>query len=164
MFVNFRKPLYTADRVILLNKLEHYGVRWIPNRLFRTDLTERTQFISVGNHASSTRELHWHTTKFNSDDLLFFLYMNELHKCLKNCKAYFFADGTNLNVTSKYLQTLAKKLYNKNYIIILKILSHFDLLRADELSLNFQKTEFVLFQSPKLNVKGVTKICLMGKG
>ena len=90
--------------------------------------------------------------------------MNELRECLKNCKAYLFADSTNLNVTSKYLQTLAKKLYNKNYIIILKNLSHFGLLRADELSLNFQKTEFVLFQSPKLNVKGVTKICLMGKG
>ena len=118
VFVDFRKPFYTADRVILLKKLEHYGVRWIPNRVFRAYLTERTQFISVANHASSTRELHWHTTKFNSDHLLFLLYMNELHKCLKNCKAYLFADGTNLNVTSKYLQTLAKKLYNKNYIMI----------------------------------------------
>ena len=74
--------------------------------------TERTQFISVANHASITRELHWHTTKFNSDHLLFLLYMNELHKYLKNCKAYLFADGTNLNATSKYLQTIAKKLYN----------------------------------------------------
>ena len=49
VFLDFQKALDTVDHDILHAKLEHYGIRGISLKLFKTYLTERTQHIAINN-------------------------------------------------------------------------------------------------------------------
>ena len=49
IFLDLSKAFDKVDHNILLAKLEHYGIRGLPNECFRSYLTNRQQFISVNN-------------------------------------------------------------------------------------------------------------------
>ena len=69
--------------------------------------------------------------------LLFLIYINDLHECVKYSKAYHFADHTNILQTGKSLEFLAKKLNQ-----VLKNLSQW--LKANKLSLKAVSATFLL--------------------
>jgi len=52
IFLDLSKAFDTVDHNILLAKLEHYGIRGLPNEWFRSSLTNRQQFISLNNFDS----------------------------------------------------------------------------------------------------------------
>ena len=54
VFLDFQKAFDTVDHDILLAKLEHYGIRGIPLKLFKTYLAERTQHTAINNDISET--------------------------------------------------------------------------------------------------------------
>ena len=45
-FIGFEKAFDTVSHDILLEKLDHYGIRGISNDWFRSYLSDRCQFIS----------------------------------------------------------------------------------------------------------------------
>ena len=73
--------------------------------------------------------------------LLFLLYINDLHKCIKSCNVFHFADDTNL-------MYVPEKVRNKNVVcrlnVDLKLLKNW--LLANKISLNSTKTELVYFR------------------
>ena len=122
VFTDLRKAFDTVDHRILIQKLEHYGVRGISKNWFR-------QFVSIDNHNSTTRTILTGVPQGSVlGPLLFLIYINDLHECVKYSKAYHFADHTNILQTGKSLALLAKKLNQ-----VLKSLSQW--LKANKLSL-----------------------------
>ena len=90
------------------------------------------------------------------DPLLFLIYINDLHLCLKYSKAYHFADDTNITLSDSSQEALAKRM---NYD--LRKLSMW--LRANKLSLNIEKTGLAVFRRQNTKLNNSFKIKLDGK-
>ena len=73
--------------------------------------------------------------------LLFLIFINDLKASVKNSTVHHFADDTNLLYTNKSLKTLSKKI---NY----DLRGINDWLNANRISLNSDKTEYILFSHP----------------
>ena len=53
IFLNFAKAFDTVNYLILLAKLEKYGIRGMPLKWFCSYLTNRQQYVSLGDTQSS---------------------------------------------------------------------------------------------------------------
>ena len=88
--------------------------------------------------------------------LFFLIYINGLHNTIQYCKVHHFADDTNLFHTNKSVKNL-NKLVNHD----MKQLNNW--LSANKISLNVEKTELVIFKSPRKVLSDEIKIKLTGK-
>ena len=52
VFIAFQKVFDTVNHSILIKKLEHYGIRGVGLDWFRSDLSNRTQYVSVNGKGS----------------------------------------------------------------------------------------------------------------
>ena len=89
-------------------------------------------------------------------NLLFLIYINDLHLAIKYFKVHHFEDDTNrlyINSSVKYI--------NKQVNHDLRNLAHW--LKENKISFNISKTEHVLFILPKKLVDSDSKITLNGK-
>ena len=70
----------------------------------------------------------------------FFIYINDLHKCVKHATPYHFADDTNLLLTNKSIKKINKYINHDLSSLV-------NWLRANKISLNTNKTELIIFKS-----------------
>ena len=120
-------------------------------------LSDRKQFFSINGYNSDLMPVDCGAPKgFVLGPLLFLIYINDLHKAIQYCKVHHFADDTNLFHTSKSVKKL-NKLVNRD----MKRLNNW--LSANKLSLNVEKTELVIFKSPRKVLVDEIKIKLTGK-
>ena len=141
VLVDLKKAGDTVDHHILLQKLEHYGIRGVANEWFSSYLKNRAQFVSIGNVSSTIKKLLTSVPQGSVlGPLLFLLYINDLHNSVRYAKTYHFADDTSVILSSTSLEILSKRI-NKD----LFNLSNW--LKANKLSLNVKKTELVIFRS-----------------
>ena len=97
VFVDLRKAFDTVDHRILIRKLEHYGLEAFQKKWFHSYLTNRKQFVSADNCNSTTKTILTGVPQgWVLGPLLFLIYINNLHKCVKYSKVYHFADDTNI--------------------------------------------------------------------
>ena len=151
IFVDFQKAFDTVNHDILLKKLEHYGFRGIINNWFRSYLTNRKQKVVINGFESESKDLlHGVPQGSVLGPILFLIYINDLHRCIKYSTTYHFADDTNLLHISKNYKTLEKKV---NY----DLFSLHKWLTANKISLNEGKTELIYFRKsgpvPTLSIK-----------
>ena len=147
VFLDLQKAFDTVNHNILLQKLAYYGVRSLANNWFRTFISQRVQFTSI-NKTNSDSHLITHGVPQGSvlGPLLFLIFINDLHKAIKNSdlQLHLFADDTNLLYSNKSLKKI-----NKHTNQDLSFLSKW--LRSNKISLNTSKTEIIIFR-PKRKI------------
>ena len=146
-FIDLQKAFDTASQEILLEKLNHYGIRSKENNWFRSFLTNRKQYVSINGFFSQTKIVRCGVPQGSTlGPLLFLIYINDLNNALDKCRVHHFADDTNLLFGNKCPSEISCVMNNE-----LKLLT--DWLRANKLSLNESKTKLLIFRPcKKLNI------------
>ena len=141
VLIDLQKAFDTVDHNIFLSKLYHYGVKGTPHQWFKTYLTGRQQCTTINHQKSSLSNIKYGVPQGSVlGPLLFLLFINDLNKAVAHCKVHHFADDTNFLYASHSLKNL-----NKTVNFDLSNLVQW--LRANKISLNFNKTKIVVFRS-----------------
>ena len=139
IFLDFSKAFDTVDHAILIKKLECYGIRGNAKNWFTSYLSNHQQTVTVNNITSSPATISCGIPQGSVLGLvLFLLYINDFHQCFDLFDSHLFADDANLIYRHKSLSVLEFDINNE--------LNNIDTcLRANKLSLNIEKSNFVIF-------------------
>ena len=143
LFIDLSKASDTIDHVILLKKLENYGIKDTNLVWFRSYLANRKQYIRITNDGKSNLRNTAYGIPQGSilGPLLFLVYDNDLLSSFKILNPIMFTDDTNLfyeykNITKLFV-TVNEELMNI-----------YDWFMANKLSLAVGKTKYSLFHKP----------------
>ena len=148
LFLDLSKAFDTLQHSTLLSKLEKYGVRGLPLEWFSSYLSNRRHYVKYNGCKSDFNEkpIEYGVPQGSVlGPLLYLVFCNDVHKSLEFCKAIMYADDTNLYITSKSLSEGFRKLKHDFAIVT-------DWFRANKLSLNIMKTNYIIFKPQSLKV------------
>ena len=136
VFVDLQKAFDTVDHMILLAKLNHYGICGVSNDWFKSYLSNHNQYVSINGYESGLAALNFGIPQGSALALLLFLlYINDLNQVIKFCKVHHFADDTNPLCLSNSIKKM-NKLVNAD----LKHLANW--LNANKITLNIKKLKW----------------------
>ena len=145
VLIDFRKAFDTVDHEILLHKLHHYGIRGIALEWMKSYLSNRQQQVSYNGANSSYKTINCGVPQGSIlGPLLFIIYINDLSSVSKTLTSVLFADDTTLIDHDSNLTTLINR-FNSELVNILNWLN------ANRLSLNIDKTNFMIFRPKNKN-------------
>ena len=157
VFLDIRKAFDTVDHKILLDKLSYYGIEEDELSFFKSYLSDRTQCCSINGVKSKFRSISCGVPKGSIlGPLLFIIYMNDLPNTVKGTEIKMYADDTNLTKHITSLGDVMEELIPEFEKVILW-------LKANKLSLNTLKTEFMFFGSSK-HLKDTTNLIVLRVG
>ena len=146
VFIDLQKAFDTVNHSILLKNVEHYGVRGTALNCFTSYLSDRSQYVSVNDHTSDHLKITCGVPQGSVlGPLLFLIYINDLQNVSKLLTFYLFADDTNIYYKSNEITHL-QKIMNRELKKVKKWLD------ANRLSLNIDKTNFVIFHPPCVKI------------
>lgn len=141
--LDFSKAFYTINHYILLKKLYKYGIRGLPHAWFSSYITNRKQYLKVGNTESSLKSITCGIPQGSTlGPPLFLLYMTICPGLRRNWLLGFLQMIQVCIYSSKDPEQL-QSVINEELGNVLKFCA------ANMLSINFKKTNYMLITSPK---------------
>ncbi len=137
VFIDLKKAFDTINHSILISKLERYGIRGLVLHWVKSYLSNRKQFVKLGESSSSCLDIACGVPQGSVlGPKLFILYINDICKVSKTLKLVLFADDTNIFCSGGDLKELLGRITTE----MCKLKMWFD---RNKLSLNLSKTKFM---------------------
>jgi len=144
-FLDFAKAFDTIRHDILLNKLEHYGIRGVVLGWFKSYLCERNQFVCIGESKSGLCRINSGVPQGSVlGPTLFLLYINDMARCSNRLQFVHFADDTTVFCSNRDVEELTATMN-------LELIRLYEWLRDNRLILNVDKTLCMLFSDSTHN-------------
>jgi len=153
IYLDMSKAFDTIDHVILLEKLEHYGMKNKSLKLLRSYMTNRLQYVELNNAKSTLLPIQTGVPQGSIlGPLLFIIYINDLSNASDLFYPIIYADDTTLFTTLQASHSLdTQKDTSEN---INKELSKVDTwLKLNKMSLNCNKTKAMIFHKPQKHIQ-----------
>ena len=107
IFLDLKKVFDTVKHRILIEKLEHYGIRGVVLDWFKSYLENRKQYVTVNGHCSETLNITCGVPQGSVlGALLFLIFLNDLPNVSKILKFHLFAYDTNIFYSSSCFEEL----------------------------------------------------------
>lgn len=143
LFIDLKKAFDTLNHGILLDKLNYCGIRGVANNLVESYLSGRSQYVTINETRSLIKPITTGVPQgSNIGPLLFLVYINDLGNLPLNGTARLFADDTAIF----YPDTSPSSIINQMNQDLEKLKVYF---ASNLLSLNIQKTKYMIFRSPR---------------
>jgi len=134
VFLDFSKAFDTVDHKILMDKLNHLGIRGMIGRWFQSYLSNRSQYVLVDTSVSNVCLINRGVPQGSVlGPLLFLIYINDMSKSCDRLKLVHFADDTTAFAAHNDVVTLVEETNGQLNRVQ-------EWLRANRLSLNIVKT------------------------
>ena len=154
VFLDLSKALDTLDHSILLKKLRFYGILGTSLQWFSGYLMNRKQLVDCDGTFFTLTNL---TTGVPQGSilgpLLFIIYMNDIHETSENFRAILYADDTSLfSSLGSFNVALNGTKFDKcalSQSINTELKKKQELLNINKLSLNVNKTKYMIFHNHK---------------
>uniref|UniRef100_A0A3Q2ZQH6 Reverse transcriptase domain-containing protein n=1 Tax=Kryptolebias marmoratus TaxID=37003 RepID=A0A3Q2ZQH6_KRYMA len=152
IYVDLKKAFDTIDHNILLEKLNKYGIRGPVLQWVSSYLSNRKQFVQINDIRS---ELCGITCGVPQGSVLgpklFILYVNDLVNVSGLLKCVLFADDTTFICLGEDIEQMLEMMQTE----FVKIQTWF---KVNKLSLNIDKTNYMIFSNKKRTVNGTFKV------
>ena len=148
IFLDFAKAFDTINHNILKQKLEHYGIRGLPLDWMCSYLSNRFQFVSNGNNASTLLPITCGVPQGSVlGPTLFLLYINDLPNSTDFFNFRLFADDSSLFHTfQRNVRDIDLNEVQQKVDAVIKWCT------GNKLTINCTKTNYVLFRSRRQHV------------
>ena len=153
-FLHFSKAFDCVNHKILLNKLEHYGIRGVALEWFQSYLSDRKQYVCFEGENSVEMTITCGVPQGSIlGPLLFLLYINDIANVSNVLYCILFADDSNVFLTGKNINDMVATMN----IELSKLVQW---LKVNRLSLNISKTKFMVFEkTTRIKEKLTVTIC-----
>ena len=145
VFLDLARAFDTVDGDIMIKKLHNVGIRGIAGDWFRSYLCDRKMYVDVNGHHSGEVRMNIGLPQGSvTSPYLFCLYVNDMHRCSDKLSFIHFADDTTVFMSGGDLAMLCRDVNSE----LVKVT---EWLRSNRLSLNVDKTTFMLLTHNKID-------------
>ena len=141
VFLDFSKAFDTVNHDVLLQKLQHYGIRGSILKRFQSYLNDRCQYVTYNGQESSKTAINCGVPQGSIlVPLLLIIYINDLSNVCNHMMSLLFADDTNRFMSGKDVIKLQQEVE-----MHLNRISEW--LKINKLLFNIKKKHFMVFSN-----------------